>query len=122
MLNTNMAPSNHSKLGRVLITGGWHDNKNSSRYSGQSSVVSPRSSAQNVPFTLGADLPPAGRGEPGAVFEGERGTNNKPSRLPKDHRGLCCPSFLECSRRKHMPRAMMAHRCQVLTACYQFIS
>src|SRR5207248_295120 len=83
MLNTNMAPSNHSKLGRVLITGGWHDNKNSSRYSGQSSVVSPRSSAQNVlqkhfavsrvPFTLGADLPPAGRGEPGAVFEGERG-------------------------------------------------
>src|SRR5438034_2355661 len=73
MLNTNMAPSNHSKLGRVLITGGWHDNKNSSRYSGQSSVISPRSSAQNVPFTLGADLPPAGRGEPGAVFEGERG-------------------------------------------------
>jgi len=70
-----MAPSNHSKLGRVLIAGGWHDNKKTvlgsqfSVLSTRYSVLSTRYSVSEcssrnilalaVFLALGSDLPPA---------------------------------------------------------------
>src|SRR5438067_2919002 len=69
-----------------------------------------------VPFTLGADLPPAGRGEPGAVFEGERRVlATSPLGCPKTTGGFVAPAFWNALGVNTCLGAMMAHSCQGLT-------